>query len=393
MELYILDDQFRRIEVVDIFESLIWTERYSDIGDFELVIRATFDTVRQFQVDNWIASNVSYRAMRVETVSNKVESDGVHNLHVTGRSIEYVLDNRVAMPEFKMTNQDTGRPQWVLTGTPLAIGNTIFQTICVQGKLNAGDKIPFYTAGDIFLPGGIPFPTTSTTIGFDPATVYEDLKSLCETYKMGFRLVRNFDTSQIYFAIYMGTDRTSKQTDVPPVVFGTGFNNFSEPEELTSSAAFKNVAYVFADKGTAVAYAQGTPSSVSGFDRRILLVKPNTSNDVPANQLTTVLQQSGYLEMGKVPRVYAMDGTVSKNSEYKYGVNYGLGDIVEVHNDYGVISYMLVKEQIFISDREGERSYPALQVESTENLAVDWPEIDSYWDDVDSSITWDNIVS
>ena len=49
-----------------------------------------------------------------------------------------------------------------------------------------------------------------------------------------------------------------------------------------------------------------------------------------------------------------------QNSTYKYGVDYGLGDLVELRDSSGNINVMRVTEQIFVSDKEGIRSYPTL---------------------------------
>jgi hypothetical protein len=45
MEVYILDSLLRRTEVVDQFESCIWTERFSEHGEFEIDIKSTIDGI------------------------------------------------------------------------------------------------------------------------------------------------------------------------------------------------------------------------------------------------------------------------------------------------------------------------------------------------------------
>jgi len=37
MDVLILDDQIRPIDIVDEYISLVWTERWDEMGDFELV--------------------------------------------------------------------------------------------------------------------------------------------------------------------------------------------------------------------------------------------------------------------------------------------------------------------------------------------------------------------
>ena len=72
MDIYTLDDQFRRRDIIDRFESMIWTERYSTAGEFELLIQATRENRSLFAVDTNIAINKSYRCMTVKNVEKTV---------------------------------------------------------------------------------------------------------------------------------------------------------------------------------------------------------------------------------------------------------------------------------------------------------------------------------
>jgi hypothetical protein len=94
MEVYILDSLYRRIEVVDKFESLIWTERWDDIGDFELHIPSSASAKALFHPDVNIATNDSVRVMTVETVEDTLDDEGRKMYKVKGRSIEKITEDR-----------------------------------------------------------------------------------------------------------------------------------------------------------------------------------------------------------------------------------------------------------------------------------------------------------
>ena len=72
--------------------------------------------------------------------------------------------------------------------------------------------------------------------------------------------------------------------------------------------------------------------------------------------------QRGREELAKHQRVEIFDGEITQYSQYKYGQDYGLGDIVELQDGEGNSNEMMVTEQIFVSDEQGERSYPTLQL-------------------------------
>ena len=45
MYIYVLDSEYNKIGVIDYCESIIWTTRYCDSGDFELYLPVTLDAM------------------------------------------------------------------------------------------------------------------------------------------------------------------------------------------------------------------------------------------------------------------------------------------------------------------------------------------------------------
>src|SRR6059036_109541 len=121
MELYILDSLLRRTAVIDRFESLIWTERFAEKGDFELVINSTHENRRLLVAGTRLALNESDRVMTVQSIEDKKDSDGKTILTVKGPSLESLLDDRAAIDGFAGLTTD---PNWVLTDTPGNIART-----------------------------------------------------------------------------------------------------------------------------------------------------------------------------------------------------------------------------------------------------------------------------
>jgi hypothetical protein len=383
MEVYILDDQLRRTEVVDRFESLIWTERYTAYGDFELVTRSTQANRSLFRGGTRLALNESSRVMEIDTVENKMDADGKTILSISGRSLEKILEDRVATDSLAGT---TANPNWALTGTPATIARTVFNYVCRDGMLSISDKIPFLESVITNQFYNRPEPSEVISVELEIMSVYQAIKDICEAYGLGFYLVRVGDTSQLRFKIFTGYDRTLFQDDFPPVVFSHELDNMQNISELTSTALYKNVAYVFGKNGSAVVYAPGVDSSSTGFERRVLFVKHD--GDEPAGAaLTAILNQKGYDALAKARGIFAFDGEIPQRGSYKYGKDYLLGDLVELRNADGVSSRMRVTEQIFVSDAEGDRSYPTLSVDLTatpgswaaENTPATWAEQTDTW--------------
>lgn len=386
MELYTLDSLLRRVEVVDKFESLVWTERYSSFGDFELDIHSTRQTREQFQAGVKVACNTSYRVMEVKTVADGVDEDGKATLKVKGFSLEEMLQDRTA--KNTMSNLAV-EPKWIITDQPADVIRAMFDHICRAGALSLSDVIPFLQPGTIFPLSNIPEPDTAITWEQSVDTLYNAIKGLAELYDLGFRLVRNFDTSQLYFDVYSGDDRTSRQAIFPPVIFAPNLDNLQNTEELTTIENSKNVAYVFSEVGFAVVYPDGVdPAQVTGFDRKVLMVNASDVNADTVN-IAAALQQAGKEALSQNRSLSAFDGELNQNSAYKYGVDYNLGDLVELRNQDGIITDRRVQEQIFVHDAEGERSYPTLAANDFIMAGtwltmgdVHWDELTEHWDEM-----------
>ena len=280
MELYILDSLFRRTAVIDQYESLIWTERYSEWGDFDLRVFSTPEMRRLLPAGTRLAMNQSYRVMTVELVENTTDSQGRSILKISGRSLEAVLEDRTARNTFS-TLSDT--PKWKITGKPGDIARWIFNQICRTNANFPDDQIPFLKPGSIFLPSTIPEYEGIIDVELALTTVYQAIKEVCEAYDLGFRLVRNHDNSGLYFDVYSGNDRTTSQTLNSPVVFSSELDNLTNVSSLVSIGNYKNVAYVFHPYGVQIVTAEGVSVEVEGFDRRVLTVD---ASDIEVPELT-----------------------------------------------------------------------------------------------------------
>lgn len=388
MFIYTLDSLLRRENLIDRFISCIWTERFAESGDFQLILESTPGNRNLFSKGTLLACNLSNYVMKVLTTEDSVDDDGRPSLKITGTSVESMLKDRVAA--LSLTNTTT-TPYWEISGVPAVIARKIFHDICVTGTLSVNDKIPFIYEGTFLPNDNIPEPVDPITVQISPQTVYDAIKSICDTWSLGFRILRQGDLSRLYFDIYSGSDRTASQTILPAVVFTPELDNLQNTTELTSIDDYKNVAYVFSPDGFEVVFPQDVNPDVAGFERSILVVDANDITTESVTNVSLALIQRGNEELAKHRSYAAFDGEISNTSNYKYGRDYYLGDLVDVRNKDGVTNQMRVTEQIFVSDSEGERSYPTLAI----NLFIDtgtWLAWDNnqVWQDVPDTTFWAN---
>lgn len=387
MEFYTLDSLTRREYIIGRFESFIWSERFSSYGDFELVIPSTPDNRQKLAVGTMLACSESFFIMTVTTIEDQDTDDGQSMLKVTGVSLEQQLEDRIAAAALTDT---VTNPKWILTGTPADICRQIYREICYDGALNVQDIFPLitptYTTGDTN-----PEPPDVITVELELQSVYAAIKTLADRWSLGFRMARNEFADPVYFDIYTGNDRTSRQTDFPPVIFSPELENLKNTTQLKSSANYKNCAYVFSPEGFELVYPDDIAADSTGFDRHVLMINM-TDIEVGDPDASLKMIYKGYEELEKYRPVVAFDGEISQTSQYVYGIDYVLGDLVELRNADNYLTYMRVTEQIFVSDAEGDRMYPTLSVAPFDESGS-WIFGTSYrkWEDYGPSEYWDTM--
>lgn len=388
---YTLDSTFQPVSVIEGFNSFIWTERYSAYGDFQIITKSTFNNRQLLAPDTWLGRTDSKYLMQIKTVTDAVDDQGNKLITVVGKSMEALLLDRVAYPALIDT---TTTPNWVLTGTPGNIAREMFNQICCVGALSTSDSIPQFSFGSIYPPGNLGESTDTISVAVTPDYLYNSLKSVCDAYGLGFRLIRGGTpiSPRVYFEVYVGNNRTLNQSSLPPVVFDPDMENLADVNQVTSTDQNKTVAYVFAQNGSAIVYAPNVNPDDQAASRRVLLV--NSSNTNPAGPvLTAELEQEGTQALAMQTTIYSFDGTVPQSNGYVYGVDYNLGDLVEERVSDGNGNQMIVTEQIFSSDNTGETSYPTLTLLQTITPGswLSWTPPGQVWDDVDPSIHWDDL--
>lgn len=359
MDLYILDDLNRRDIIIDTFISLIWTERYTAWGDFELHIFSDNKSKSLLKLGSRLVIDDSERVMTIETISDDVDAEGRKILVLKGRSLEAILEDRYAGPT--PAEMISGTDRWVFSGDVVPSMRTLYWRTCVQGIPYSRDVLPDVIYETVNQTGRIPEPDIRIQNDIAPSTVYAEIKKIAEAYDVGFRLIRHRQNNTLHFHVYMGYDRTTFQTVNSPVVFAPNLDNLQNTSHLTTNALFKNVAYVFSSYGHEGVYGTNVNTAVEGWERRALVVTPDDPPDgLTSEQITDYLVQKGREALAGHRIFSAFDGEIQQNSQYKYGVDYGLGDLVEMRSDDGVVNQMLVTEHIWASDAEGDRSYPTV---------------------------------
>lgn len=374
MEPYTLGRDFLKKDVIDGFHSIIWTERYYGDSEVELTVPVSAEMISKLPIGSFLGLNESDEIMILETMDIK---DG--KIKFKGIGILPWLDNRFvrtsSFHEDRYWYIDAVSPGWALWA--------IVYYMCVEGSpyLNGSISTGIPNPETLAIPqlGLNAYEATGAAIrvGVPYGPVYKALKEIATTYEIGMQIIFDSLSSPVLgFRSYKGLDRTSGQTDNPPVRFSPQMDSFTDIQELQSIAALKTLVYSFApglnpeegelDLRTVPGVSALTGPQYTGFDLRALLVFADdiTTDQVGGNSaiLLDILNSRAQDALTTNHFVKTVDGEIVPTNQFQYGVHFYLGDVIEVEGNTGTVQTARVTEYIRSQDSSGEKAYPTVSI-------------------------------
>lgn len=352
MELIILDSSFRGMGSIDVFKSLLWTDRYWFCGDFELVVIPEENLWSKLSVASYFKLKESEHVMIPEFINIHSDIENGNELIIKGRSLESILDRRIVW-DMTVLNGN------LQTSISNLLENNIINPISTFRSIN----------NFVFIPSTDPNITNLTIdTQFYGENLYKAISDICKSKNIGFKIILT-PNGDFEFSLYAGVDRSYGQTSVPTVIFSPNFDNLINGDYLKTSQFLKTVALVAGEKGvgntriTTTVYDSSGPST-SGLNRCELFVDASgVSTNVPGGELTRaeyllLLQGKGYEELAKNIFLEGFDGEVD-TTEYNYGDEYFMGDILQIEDEYGHSTESRVTELIHFQDTSAIKIYPS----------------------------------
>ena len=229
-DVWILDEDFQKMDIIDDYTSLIWSRRYYEVGDFELYVRVTDKNLKLLNVDlsttaRFIMRNDTKEVMRIEKIEISTDAEEGDFITASGRDLRCLLYQRVTNEEISLgetlNSPVTGD---TLNDDAVKITEAIY-TMVNYNLYNPSDskrKIPRF----IIQTNTIDVGTSAMRIDVGE-NVGEKVEELCNDFRIGWKA--EWNGSQIVFTCYEGEDRTSE------VVFSEEFSNlikFTNTENL-----------------------------------------------------------------------------------------------------------------------------------------------------------------
>lgn len=105
VNVYVLDKEFQTVGVIDVYESLLWTDRFYTYGDFELYTAFDPKIVDICKQDYYMYINESPHLMVIEGIEVESDVEKGNNLKITGRSLESMIDRRIVWKQIVIPNK------------------------------------------------------------------------------------------------------------------------------------------------------------------------------------------------------------------------------------------------------------------------------------------------
>lgn len=352
MELLVLDTEFKSSATLDIFESLIWTDRYFECGDFEIYTPAESETMKMLPKGYYLYLKESEHIMIIEDVEIETDAEEGAHLKITGRSLESILDRRIIWG------------QVILSGS-LQDG---IKKLLNENAISPSDenrKIPNFSFEEST---DVRIKALTLEAQYYGDNLYDAIVDICKNVGVGFKIVLN--GTNLVFSLYMGDDRSYSQTENPYVVFSPGFDNLMNSNYIESTRTLKNVTLVAgegegSDRKTTTVYLGS--SAASGLDRRELFTDASgVSQTVEGGTLSDTeylsqLAQKGNEELSNNTETISFEGEVDISATYTYDEDYFLGDVVQVGNEFGNSARCRITEFVRSQDETGNEYYPTFE--------------------------------
>ena len=308
------------IGIIEEPTSAIWTRRYNKPGEFEIYTPATAELLAIIAEDCFITRDDNNGVMVVERVELATDAENGDFVKISGRSADCLMDRRIILEQTTLSGR---------------VDRAIYKIIDENAINPANPARALPLTMDI--PDAMADTISAQHTGTNLLTAVEEI---CAAYGLGFRVVSD-STTQIVLRVelYVGKDRSAAQAVNSPVYFSPEFENLISSSYAFDMTGYKNVAVV-AGEGEGKARKRAMIGEASGLLRRELYVDARdmstNEGEISEAEYAAQLEARGVEKLAETWTTEAFSGEVDTVNTFELDVDYTVGDIVTVENEYGI---------------------------------------------------------
>lgn len=337
------------------FKSLIWTERYQKVGDFELITPLSKKVYDLFKLYRYVSIPTSKNMMVITTVEI-----GEDEIKISGKSLESVLNRRKIY-------------EWRNVESKVAFNNIISQ-IFSKAFLNPDISERKVENMSLSFEGNLENPEILTSINRGD-NVGDAIYSLCIEFGYGLRAEFDPYTKNINYIVYAGKNKNH-------ISFSRNRSNFKRNTYIESIEDF-NSSVMVAGSGEGVnrkiiivsrvtksteTTEEGTEETIANFYRGIERIEgfvdardiQKTSGESESNYKLR-LKNRGISDLEEHDKSFSIDGKIRETKNLKVGKDYNIGDTVTIVDLY-FKSIVRIVEVIQSWSSSGYEIYPTFDI-------------------------------
>lgn len=365
MNLYVMDTNFNLLNIIDQYESLIWTDRYYEAGDFEIYTSIQNGILDIIKLDYFIYNDTSEHLMIVEKIQITSDIEQGDKCIISGKSAESILARRIVWGQKTLSGN-------LQSAIETLLNEAIISPTDEKRKI---DNFIFKTSDDARIA------SLEVNAQYTGDNLYNVIADMCIEQNIGFKIILG-NEKKFEFSLYCGNDRSYKQTSLPYVIFSTNFDNILNGEYQEGKENLKTVTLVGGEgEGAERKYQTTGDETITGLQRRELFTdardisssvyEGGQSKTLTPEEYNALLVQRGKENLADYTDKPSFEGETETYTMFKYGTDFFMGDIVQIQDIYGHESRARVSELIISDDASNSLVYPTFTTVDEEDTQGD----------------------
>ncbi|WP_017435153.1 siphovirus ReqiPepy6 Gp37-like family protein [Saccharococcus caldoxylosilyticus] len=328
----LLTPQLDLLAEIDNYESLLFTRRWHEVGEFELRINRHKKHTELLQRGNLImlgASSNKVGIIRHREIELDEKGKASENWLVKGIALKGVMAQRIVVPPANDSHDRAiGAAETIMKHY---VNNHIVNPIDVKRKI---DMIVF--ASDQQRGSSVSWESRFKNLA-------DELIEISKASGLGWDVFLDFQQKKWIFDVFEGRNLTVNQTENPPVIFSPQFESLKQLSFVESDYNYKNFGYI-AGQGEGedrrvveVGESEGLSRIETFIDARDISEEDENQQALPEEQVIAKLRERGQQKLSEFTQDFFLEGQILTNSPFVYEKDYDLGDIVTIQNrEWGI---------------------------------------------------------
>ena len=343
MDIFVYNTNKQKVTIIDYAESIIFTTKLAEIGDFELKIpiinKNDLNNIKLgYMVKTTQAKSKFFIIKEIESV---LDNENGNYIYFRGEELKTLLTQRIIVGQ--------------------KIYNDTITNNCLELKNYIDTYYPYNQ--ELYFYANLNNDNTAYDFQFDFETFYNALKTMCDRINCYFDLVfppEGYEAQFLQLRIF-------EPTSTPNIVFAQSFNNVLSFSQKMDNYEFCNAACVVGEgNGTAKRYQTVTTGET---DKNIIFYNKVDATEISSNsgvvtqaQYNNFLKNQGeaYINSTAIKKVYDMQ---INTKMYKYLDDFKVSDVVKIINPFdNTILNAIITEVTEKWDESGYLCEPKLEI-------------------------------